>query len=133
MQECEELRERHFGCHELRSHDAYATVWAEDARSTDSRPPGKLFTPLPKSECDFAHFLPRFTRSILAFTGGESVDEVAQRLTRLFERLEQKHEGDSILLVAHGDTLSILWALVSGHDLRQHREAGLPTGGLRKL
>ena len=35
-----ELRERHFGCYELTSHDNYASVWAEDSKSADFRPSG---------------------------------------------------------------------------------------------
>lgn len=49
---------------------------------------------------------------------GETVEEVAARLTTLLDRLEATPA--TYLLVAHGDTLSILAALLAG-DLPNHR------------
>jgi broad specificity phosphatase PhoE len=38
-----------------------------------------------------------------------------------------------VLLVAHGDTLSILQATLQGQDLRQHRAHGLETAGFVRM
>ena len=110
----EELVERHFGGFELQDHAHYATVWEEDARDLDWHPPG----------------------------GGESVRDVAVRAAALFERLEAElgpvaagsGEGPKrVLLVAHGDTLSIATAVAKGADLAQHRAHAQETGELRRL
>jgi broad specificity phosphatase PhoE len=54
--------------------------------------------------------------------------QVAERIRALFASLEEANKGSTILLVSHGDTLSILWALVKGLPLQQHRQHGLATG-----
>ena len=59
--------------------------------------------------------------------------DVAERLEQMLHRIEMSHERDTILLVAHGDTLSILWALVKGAALQKHRDVALQTGELRQL
>lgn len=41
--------------------------------------------------------------------------------------------GAHILLVSHGDTLSILESIVKGGDLKEHRAYGSVTGELRRL
>ena len=106
----EELVERHFGDFELQDHAHYATVWEEDARDLDWRPPG----------------------------GGESVRDVAARAAALFARLEAElgppnPHPTRVLLVAHGDTLSIATAVAKGADLGQHRAHAQETGELRRL
>ena len=40
LQEAVELRERHFGCYELMSHDNYHKVWKEDKVSSSNKPEG---------------------------------------------------------------------------------------------
>lgn len=106
----EALRERHFGGFELQSHDHYKTVWLEDARDVRWR--------AEKGEGE---------------KEGESVVDVAGRLRALFEKLESKYENRNILLVAHGDTLSIATAVARGGGLGKHREHAQETGELRKL
>lgn len=49
------------------------------------------------------------------------------------QELEQQHEGQHVLLVSHGDTLSILQATFHGTDLAQHRQYGLGTAELKQL
>lgn len=100
------LRERNFGDYELASHDLYADVWAGDATSTSWAPPGE---------------------------GGESVDDVSARAAALFEKLEATHAGKNVLLVAHGDTLSIATATAKGGPLGGHRGYAQETGELRRL
>lgn len=102
--------ERHFGGFELQDHAHYATVWEEDAKDLDWKPPG----------------------------GGESVRDVADRVAALFARLESEFGSDGppvkkVLLVAHGDTLSIATAVAKGAELGQHRAHAQETGELRRL
>lgn len=51
----------------------------------------------------------------------------------LLQELEQQHEGRHILLVSHGDTLSILQATFYGTPFTQHRQYGLGTAELKLL
>ncbi|KAK9832289.1 hypothetical protein WJX74_005468 [Apatococcus lobatus] len=102
----EELRERYFGTGlELQSDKGYQQVWAADAIDSSTCPSG----------------------------GGESVEQVSCRLKQLVQRLEMQHQGIHILLVSHGDTLSIMWATMTGSPLPEHRAHGQQTGELRKL
>ena len=71
--------------------------------------------------------------SVISAGGGESVREVADRLKTFLARVEGEHRGKSVLLVAHGDTLSILQAVVKGTPLEAHRNVALNTGELRML
>ncbi|KAG2423994.1 hypothetical protein HXX76_014820 [Chlamydomonas incerta] len=107
VQVAEELRERFFGDElELQSYGkAYGTIWERDAVSTDTSPGGN----------------------------GETVNQVSSRIRQLFQRLEQAHSGAVILLVSHGDTLSILQATMLGEDTRQHRRFAFETAELRPL
>ena len=101
-----ELRERFFGAAlELKSHDNYCPAWAGDAKDPASRVGGD----------------------------GESVAEVAARAGALLAALEARHAGRAVLLVSHGDTLSITLTAARGGDLRRHREHGLETAELRRL
>ena len=61
------------------------------------------------------------------------MDQVAARVQALRDRLEMRHDGCSIVLVSHGDTLSILWAVFTGSSLLANRQHGLVTGELRRL
>lgn len=49
------------------------------------------------------------------------------------QELEQRHQGQHILLVSHGDTLSILQATFHRSPLTQHRQYGLATAELKCL
>lgn len=49
------------------------------------------------------------------------------------QEVDAAHQGRHILLVSHGDTLSILQALVAGVPLGQHRQYGLGTAELKRL
>lgn len=51
----------------------------------------------------------------------------------LSQELEQQHNGRHIVLVSHGDTLSILQATFYGTPLTQHRRYGLGTAELKLL
>lgn len=56
--------------------------------------------------------------------------DVAQRMQQLIGRLDSAFEGRHIVLVSHGDALSILAAVLLGTDLRSHRQHGLPNCGI---
>lgn len=101
-----ELRERGFGDYELRSTELYNAVWAADAESSAARPPGE---------------------------DGESVEDVAARTAGFVAQLEARHRGRSVVLVGHGDGLSILAAALLGTDLRAHRQHGLRNCGIMRL
>ena len=120
----EALRERHFGGFELQSHDHYKTVWVEDARDVNWRAPAKTRSGETKEGGDGGEEEQE---------EGESVVDGAARLRGLFARLEAAHSGKNILLVAHGDTLSIATAVARGGGLGRHREHAQDTGELRKL
>ncbi|KAG0601316.1 hypothetical protein M758_11G101400 [Ceratodon purpureus] len=124
----EGLRERYFGPPlELQSHEHYPEIWAIDA-----------IDPLVGPE------------------GGESVAEVAIRVSEAIVHMEAEVQGCAVLVVSHGDTLQILQTVVhaaltamSSSDngtlgshladvitratLSRHREYALLTGELRRL
>ena len=91
------LRERYFGEFNGGNTANYANVWAEDEKDTSSKP-----------------------------GGGESVEDVAHRLRSFVQgELEEAYKGCHIVLVSHGDSLSILLSILRGGDLRKHRENGM--------
>lgn len=61
------------------------------------------------------------------------MEAVALRLKSLLERLENAHQGTTVLLVAHGDTLSILTAVAHKTPLGEHSQTMMQTGELRQL
>ena len=61
------------------------------------------------------------------------ITQVSERVQSLFSSIEAAHRGRNILLVSHGDTLSILWATAKGLPLNEHRKHGLSTGELVPL
>lgn len=65
--------------------------------------------------------------------GGESVAEVVARVRALLAGLEAEHAGRTLLLVSHGDLLSILVAAALGSPLREHRRHAFRPGELRRL
>jgi broad specificity phosphatase PhoE len=92
-----ELAERYFGEYDLKSTSYYNDVWVNDEKDTAIKPPGD----------------------------GESVNDVVERLKAFICSIEEHKSGFTILLVSHGDALSILAAVLLGTDLRKHREHGL--------
>ena len=105
--EHEALRERFFGttCEGGPSEEVYQAIWSSDKESVES-----------KSGED-----------------GESLISVQTRLSAFIRELEGTHQGKVILLVSHGDTLSILEQTMQGLDLRSHRDRAYSNGQLRLL
>jgi len=95
----ENLRERFFGSYDKsKSMLSYNAVWKEDEKSAEWCPPD----------------------------GGESVTAVAQRVREAVQVLEERYaqEGYNIIIVSHGDALSILSCVLRDDDLCQHRKYG---------
>ena len=128
----DELRERFFGEYDLTADTAYPIVWEKDTHDAAAPVPGAAaFTE--------GHVAIEASCSAVATSpchragGGETVEDVAQRLLNLLRRLESSHKDSQILLVSHGDTLSIFAAVALGLDLRVNRRYGLDTGQLVQL
>jgi probable phosphoglycerate mutase len=101
----DELRERDFGAHELGPDHLYPHVWALDSAD-------------PTQGAD----------------GVEPVAAVWARTRQLIERLERQHKGATLLLVTHGDTLSITRTGLAGRSLSTHHAPPLLlTGELTAL
>lgn len=90
------LRERAFGSLEGESGDDYKKVWAEDEKD----PSHNLF-------------------------GVESAQRLAERLSSVLERLESRQQGQTFLLVSHGDPLRFLQLQAAGQPLTRHLEVRL--------
>lgn len=63
------------------------------------------------------------------------MEDVADRFLGLLSQLEARHQDFTVLLVAHGDTLSIGTAAVRNRsDMRQHKQSFyLGTAEMMKL
>lgn len=66
-------------------------------------------------------------------TSVERLEAVAERLRGLFRRLEATHSGRAVLLVSHGDALSVLCSAATLTPLQGHRRHGFSPGELRRL
>ncbi|MCF6191145.1 MAG: histidine phosphatase family protein [Cocleimonas sp.] len=99
------LRERDFGDFELMDNTHYQTVWDNDA-------------------IDSSHTI----------DNAESADAVMQRATAVVASLEKQFNGETFLLVAHGDTLQILQAAFKKYPASKQREmVHLETAEIRVL
>jgi broad specificity phosphatase PhoE len=98
MRRSDALRERYFGAAlEGASSSLYHTVWEQDEKDSTAVPEG----------------------------GGESVADVAARLRQFLYEVEDSVEGQNVVIVSHGDSLSILISLILEEDLRYHWNIGL--------
>ena len=99
------LRERFFGVWDGKSNSHYETVWKHDLID-----PGNTIGDV------------------------ESVQAVADRMSKLVRSLDDEASDQTFLLVSHGDPLQIMVAVASGIDLRFHRsQRPIETGQLRVL
>jgi probable phosphoglycerate mutase len=99
------LRERHFGALEGQSATRYEEIWNADAAD------------------------PHHCRH-----GAEAAAAVRSRTVDLVLDLEREHAARCILLVAHGDTLQLLWTAFACRDAATHRQrTPLPPAGLEEL
>ncbi|MFG0287059.1 MAG: histidine phosphatase family protein [Rhodopirellula sp. JB044] len=99
------LRERYFGQWDGQSDQNYQTVWTADYEDASHQK-----------------------------WGVESARSVSQRTLEFLLSIDAASEGETYLLVSHGDPLQILITTVAGTDLRLHRQIQpLQTAGLRRL
>lgn len=87
------LRERYFGELDGQEDLYYADIWALDAQDADHQ----------------QHQV-------------EAVSRVAARMCAVIEGLERQCEGETVLVVSHGDPLQILLTALANRPLTQHRE-----------
>jgi broad specificity phosphatase PhoE len=87
------LRERFFGKWDMQPNTSYDTVWALD-KEDPHQCQGQV----------------------------ESIAAVCARLRELVESLERGHEGETILLVSHGDPLQLLQTVFEGRSPSEHRD-----------
>ncbi|AQU84265.1 MAG: histidine phosphatase family protein [Halomonas sp.] len=93
LEKDERLRERYFGELDGQADRYYPDIWALDAQ-------------------DATHQQHRV----------ESVSSVATRMCAVVEELEQQCEGETVLVVSHGDPLQILLTALANKPLSLHRE-----------
>ncbi|MEO1618923.1 MAG: histidine phosphatase family protein [Planctomycetota bacterium] len=99
------LRERSFGMFDGQSDQKYQVAWSADEEDATHR------------KWDV-----------------ESVASVADRMCGFVRELDQSGDGNTYLIVSHGDPLQILLTSALGRDLRQHRQIEpLATAELRPL
>ena len=101
MQKEERLRERHFGELEGKADSHYPEVWAFDAQNADH------------------------TQWQV-----EPVKRVAARMVAALEALEQRFEGETVLVVSHGDPLQILLTALAGKPLLHRQMAAMAACGV---
>ncbi|RUR30275.1 histidine phosphatase family protein [Vreelandella andesensis] len=89
----ERLRERYFGELDGQTDRYYPDVWALDAQDADHQ----------------QHQV-------------EAVSRVAKRMCAVIEGLERRCDGETVLVVSHGDPLQILLTALANEPLTQHRE-----------
>jgi broad specificity phosphatase PhoE len=151
------LAERYFGSAlELTSHDNYCPFWDSDARDPSSRPAGSEDGESVEQVSQRVHQLFQvgaggcrcycccwacagLAAGICVHAGwqedrrGAVLTALLLLLSVCLQELELQHQGQHILLVSHGDTLSILQATFHGSPLSQHRQYGLATAELKCL
>jgi len=86
------LRERFFGNWELKDHSNYEHIWYRDLTQPNQQQGGV-----------------------------ETVQDVLKRVSSVIHDLEKRYDGETILLVGHGDVLQILLAQHHGINSRFHR------------
>jgi probable phosphoglycerate mutase len=93
LEKDERLRERYFGALDGQADRHYPDVWALDAQDADHQ----------------QHQV-------------EAVSHVSKRMCAVIEELERRCEGETVLVVSHGDPLQILLTALANKPLTQHRE-----------
>lgn len=100
------LRERHFGIFQGLTHEeATARYPADYARHHDRDP---RFTP----------------------AGGESLLDLAARLSNTFDDIVRRHAGAAVAIFTHGGVLDILHRQASGRPLDAPRDFAIPNCGI---
>lgn len=103
------LRERHFGAFQGLTYDEAASVYPDCFRRFQQRDPEH------------------------APAGGESLRQLAQRITQALSAIAEQHPAQTVLVVAHGGVLDIVHRLASGRDLAAARDFAIPNAALNWL
>ena len=65
--------------------------------------------------------------------GGESLQELRQRIELTVSSLAKRHQGEQIVLVAHGGVLDVLYRLATRQDLQTPRSWNLGNATINRL
>ncbi len=103
------LRERGFGIFEGRTFTEIEATWPEQTLRWRQRDP--LWKP----------------------EGGESLQELHQRIELAVSSLAERHPGEQIVLVAHGGVLDILYRLATRQNLQTPRSWNLGNATINRL
>ncbi len=105
----EGLRERDFGVFQGKTFTEIEAAWPEQALRWRKRDP--LWTP----------------------QGGESLTTLRQRVAQAATELAQRHQGEQIVLVAHGGVMDVLYRAATGQDLQAPRTWNLGNATINRL
>ncbi|HEY6897649.1 MAG TPA: histidine phosphatase family protein [Rhodocyclaceae bacterium] len=101
-----DLRERHYGVFQGRTADEVAIHFPEAYAAYKSRD---------------EHY---------EFGDGESLHDFAHRISSTMTRLAETHAGQTVLLVAHGGVLDVIYRRAMGRDLSGPRDFPIPNAAL---
>ncbi|QWE20600.1 histidine phosphatase family protein [Polynucleobacter sp. AP-Kolm-20A-A1] len=62
--------------------------------------------------------------------GGESIQQFANRVHKVLEKIRNQHVGKTILLVSHGGTLDMMYRLASNQPLEAQKAVAVPNASL---
>ncbi len=103
------LRERHFGHFQGKTWAEIETHWPDDALRWRQRDPE--WSPVE----------------------GESLLQLRERIAQCVHELAQQHEGEQIVLVAHGGVMDVLYRLATGQSTQAPRTWHLGNAAINRL
>lgn len=103
------LRERGFGVFQGKTFTEIEAIWPEQALCWRKRDP---------------HWAPE---------NGESLLALRERIVQTVSELAQQHQGEQIVLVAHGGVLDVLYRAATGQDLQTPRSWNLGNATINRL
>ena len=109
VQAVQALRERGFGIFEGKTFTEIEATWPEQTLLWRQRDP--LWKP----------------------EGGESLQELRERIELSISTLAERHQGQQIVLVAHGGVLDVLYRLATRQDLQAPRSWNLGNATINRL
>ena len=62
--------------------------------------------------------------------GGESIQQLAKRISKALEQIRTKYLGKTILLVSHGGTLDMIYRIASNQPLDAEKAVSVPNASL---
>jgi probable phosphoglycerate mutase len=105
-----DLRERSFGLLELQADDHYRRAWAWDMALATRKPS------VPDQFMDI-----------------ETPQNVAARMLKAIRLIDRDHQGETVLLVSHGDPLDMLFSALQGRHPGLHRDSPFGQAEFRML